>query len=92
MTRGAPTSRSAVREPKRRRSAIAWLVPTDTVLAIDELAIYLKLPKRALHKQAQEGTIPFRSEVGRQRRSPRDRIDSWLNLEGPIDARASETT
>ena len=32
-------------------------VPTDAVFTIDELATYLKLPKRTLYKLAQEDAI-----------------------------------
>ncbi len=53
-------------------------VPTDAVYTIDELAIYLKLPKRTLYKLAQEGTIPGH-KVGRHWRFRRETIDRWLD-------------
>jgi excisionase family DNA binding protein len=52
-------------------------VPTDAVFTVDELAIYLKLPKRTLYKLAQEGTIPGH-KVGRHWRFHRETIDAWL--------------
>ncbi len=52
-------------------------VPTDAVFTIDELEIYLKLPKRTLYKLAQEGTIPGH-KVGRHWRFLRATVDSWL--------------
>jgi len=62
----------------RRRSALAATrVPTDAVFTIDELAIYLKLPKRTLYKLAQEGTVPGH-KVGRHWRFHRETIDNWL--------------
>jgi excisionase family DNA binding protein len=56
-------------------------VPTDAVFTIDELAVYLKLPKRTLYKLAQEGTIPGQ-KVGRHWRFKRDTIDRWLDHRG----------
>lgn len=53
-------------------------VPTDAVFTIDELAVYLKLPKRTLYKLAQEGTVPGH-KVGRHWRFKRDTIDRWLD-------------
>ena len=53
-------------------------VPTDAVFTIDELAIYLKLPKRTLYKLAQEGSVPGH-KVGRHWRFLRETIDRWLD-------------
>jgi len=64
---------------QRHRSArIETRVPTDAVFTIDELAIYLKLPKRTLYKLAQEGSVPAQ-KVGRHWRFKRDTIDRWLD-------------
>jgi excisionase family DNA binding protein len=53
-------------------------VPTDAVFTIDELAVYLKLPKRTLYKLAQEGSVPG-NKVGRHWRFRRETIDRWLD-------------
>lgn len=53
-------------------------VPMDAVFTIDELSVYLKLPKRTLYKLAQEGSIPGH-KVGRHWRFKRDTIDRWLD-------------
>lgn len=53
-------------------------VPTDAVFTIDELVIYLKLPKSTIYKLAQEGEIPGH-KVGRHWRFRRDTIDRWLD-------------
>lgn len=52
-------------------------VPTDAVFTIDELVIYLKLPKSTVYKLAQEGKIPGQ-KVGRHWRFHRESIDDWL--------------
>ena len=56
-------------------------MPTDAVFTIDELAVYLKLPKRTLYKLAQEGSVPGH-KVGRHWRFHRDVIDRWLGKTG----------
>jgi excisionase family DNA binding protein len=52
-------------------------VPTDVVFTIDELVLYLKLPKSTIYKLAQEGQIPGH-KVGRHWRFHRSVIDRWL--------------
>jgi len=52
-------------------------VPTDAVFTIDDLVVYLKLPKSTVYKLAQEGKIPGQ-KVGRHWRFHRDTIDAWL--------------
>jgi|LauGreDrversion4_2_1035121.scaffolds.fasta_scaffold328055_2 excisionase family DNA binding protein len=52
-------------------------VPTDAVFTVDELALYLKLPKRTVYKLAQESAIPGQ-KVGRHWRFLRASIDAWL--------------
>lgn len=81
----APRRQPAARKPPGKpdssaaRKAVAIArVPTDAVYTIDELAIYLKLPKRTLYKLAQEGTVPGH-KVGRHWRFKRDTIDRWLD-------------
>jgi len=71
-TRRQPTPR----KPKSAHADRA-AIPTDAVFTIDELAVYLKLPKRTLYKLAQEGSIPAH-KVGRHWRFHRETIDGWL--------------
>lgn len=55
-------------------------VPKDAVLTIDELVVYLKLPKSTIYKLCQEGQIPGH-KVGRHWRFHRMTIDQWLRSE-----------
>lgn len=71
-TRRQPASPKAKPAPAGRAA-----VPIDAVFTIDELAIYLKLPKRTLYKLAQEGAVPGH-KVGKHWRFHRGTIDSWL--------------
>jgi len=50
----------------------------DNVLTIDELAVYLKIPKSTLYKLAQEGKVPSQ-KVGRHWRFRKAAIDRWLD-------------
>ncbi len=52
-------------------------VPTDAIFTIDDLVVYLKLPKSTVYKLAQEGKIPGQ-KVGRHWRFHRETINSWL--------------
>ena len=52
-------------------------VPTDAVFTIDDLVVYLKLPKSTIYKLAQEGKIPGQ-KVGRHWRFHKAAIDKWL--------------
>lgn len=47
------------------------------MFTIDDLVLYLKLPKSTVYKLAQEGKIPGQ-KVGRHWRFHRDTIDRWL--------------
>jgi len=60
----------------------------DSVLTIDELAVYLKISKSTLYKLAQEGKVPGQ-KVGRHWRFHRASIDHWLSnsRERPADRR-----
>ena len=53
----------------------------DSVLTIDELSEYLKIPKSTLYKLVQEGKVPGQ-KVGRHWRFSRRVIDRWLEREG----------
>jgi excisionase family DNA binding protein len=56
---------------------------TGDVLTIEELAIYLKIPKSTLYKLAREGKIPA-NKVGRHWRFQKRSIDRWLERERAI--------
>ena len=49
----------------------------DNVLTIEELAVYLKIPKSTLYKLVREGKIPCQ-KVGRHWRFKKEAIDRWL--------------
>lgn len=49
----------------------------DNVLTIEELSVYLKIPKSTLYKLVREGKIPSQ-KVGRHLRFHRESIDEWL--------------
>jgi len=51
--------------------------PADTVMTIEDLAVYLKLSKSTLYKLCQEGKVPGQ-KVGRHWRFHKDSIDAWL--------------
>lgn len=57
-------------------------VPTDSVFTIDDLVVYLKLPKSTVYKLAQEGKIPGQ-KVGRHWRFNHATIDAWLARGNP---------
>lgn len=50
----------------------------DDVLTIDELSVYLKIPKSTLYKIVREGKIPSQ-KVGRHWRFRKMAIDRWLD-------------
>ena len=49
----------------------------DDVLTIDELSIYLKIPKSTLYKLVREGRVPCQ-KVGRHWRFRKEAINRWL--------------
>lgn len=53
---------------------------SDNVLTIEELSVYLKIPKSTLYKLVREGKIPSQ-KVGRHLRFHRESIDEWLKRE-----------
>ena len=55
--------------------------PSEQVMTLEELAIYLKLPKSTVYKLVQEGRIPGQ-KLGKQWRFGRKAIDQWLNHHG----------
>ncbi|MBA7666638.1 hypothetical protein ES703_74719 [subsurface metagenome] len=50
---------------------------SDTVMTVQEIADYLKIPKSTVYKLAQESKIPAQ-KVGRHWRFKREVIDRWL--------------
>lgn len=62
--------------------------PPDSVMTIDELAVYLKIPKSTLYKLAQEGKLPAQ-KVGRHWRFHKEAVDAWLKQQ---PAQGLETT
>jgi excisionase family DNA binding protein len=53
----------------------------DDVLTIDELSVYLKIPKSTLYKLVREGKIPCQ-KIGRHWRFHRNAIDAWIKEHG----------
>jgi len=51
----------------------------DSILTIEELAVYLKLSKSTLYKLCVEGKVPGQ-KVGRHWRFHRTVIDEWIGL------------
>jgi excisionase family DNA binding protein len=49
-------------------------------MTLDELAVYLKIPKSTLYKLDQEGRIPGQ-KLGKQWRFGRAAIERWLEAE-----------
>ncbi len=54
------------------------------VLTIEELAIYLKIPKSTLYKLVREGRIPSQ-KIGRHWRFRKGAIDHWLEETRPSE-------
>jgi excisionase family DNA binding protein len=50
----------------------------DSIMTIEEVATYLKIPKSTAYILAQEGKIPCQ-KVGRQWRFRKETIDMWLD-------------
>ena len=51
---------------------------TDSIMTIEEVAAYLKIPKSTVYILAQEGKIPCQ-KVGRHWRFRKITIDKWLD-------------
>jgi len=56
----------------------------NSVLTMDDLAIYLKISKSSLYKLAQEGKLPGQ-KVGKHWRFHKDAVDQWLKLDALAD-------
>ena len=55
---------------------------TDEIMTLEELSIYLKIPKSTVYKLVQEGRIPGQ-KLGKQWRFGKKAIDEWLNNQSP---------
>ena len=54
----------------------------SAVLTIDELSVYLKIPKSSLYKLVRGGKVPCQ-KIGRHWRFRKEAIDRWLDESGP---------
>lgn len=52
----------------------------DYVMTLEELAIYLKVPKSTMYKLVQEGRVPGQ-KIGKQWRFAKVAIDRWLDTQ-----------
>lgn len=52
----------------------------NTVMTVEEVAEYLRIPRSSIYTLAQEGRIPCQ-KVGRQWRFHRIAIDRWLSAD-----------
>ncbi len=59
---------------------------SDNVLTIEELSVYLKIPKSTLYKLVREGKIPAQ-KVGRHLRFLRESIDEWMKRQNEYGRR-----
>ena len=51
--------------------------PAGDILTIEELAVYLKIPKSTLYKLVRDGSVPSK-KVGKHWRFHKEAIDEWL--------------
>jgi len=52
----------------------------NSVMTLEELALYLKVPKSTLYKLVQEGRVPGQ-KIGKQWRFGKASIDRWLDAD-----------
>ena len=55
---------------------------TSAVFTIEELSIYLKIPKSSLYKLVRGGKVPCQ-KIGRHWRFSKEAIDRWLDESRP---------
>ena len=60
----------------------------DTVMTLQEVAVYLKIARSTAYKLAQEGKIPGQ-KVGRHWRFHKAGLDAWLNQQKPKRQRSA---
>jgi len=58
----------------------------DSIMTIEEVAKYLKIPKSTVYILAQEGKIPCQ-KVGRQWRFRKNTIDNWLDSQTDLTSK-----
>ena len=58
----------------------------DSIMTIEEVAKYLKIPKSTVYILAQEGKIPCQ-KVGRQWRFRKNTIDNWLDSQSDLTSK-----
>lgn len=51
--------------------------PTDSIFTVDDVAIFLKIPKATIYKLVRQKTIPAH-KVGKHWRFLRDEVETWL--------------
>ena len=61
------------------------------VMTIDEVCLYLRIPRSSLYKLAQEGKIPCQ-KVGRHWRFRKAAIDRWLDDEVIVIGQETRTS
>lgn len=64
-------------------------INSDQVLTLEELALYLKIPKSTLYKLVQEGRVPGQ-KLGKQWRFGKLAIDRWLDSEQKRDDKGGQ--
>jgi excisionase family DNA binding protein len=64
-------------------------INSDQVLTLEELALYLKIPKSTLYKLVQEGRVPGQ-KLGKQWRFGKLAIDRWLDSEQKRDGKGGQ--
>jgi excisionase family DNA binding protein len=62
----------------------------DEIMAMNELARYLKISKSTLYNLCAEGKVPGH-KVGRHRRFHKDVIDNWLGKRAGNDGKLRTT-
>ncbi len=50
----------------------------DGIMTIEELSVYLRIPKSTLYKLAREGRVPCQ-KIGKHWRFRRETIERWLD-------------
>jgi len=65
---------------KSKRGVMTKRLPM--VMTVEEVAVYLRIPRSSVYKLAQEGRIPCQ-KAGRRWRFHRNAVDRWL--EGSLD-------
>jgi excisionase family DNA binding protein len=60
----------------------------DTIMTIEELSGYLRIPRSTLYKLAQEGKVPCK-KVGRHWRFRKEAIDRWLQEGGVAEVKTA---